>query len=39
MLRHLPLTLSSIVLGFVGTSTYLLCSADMMTQATFFLLH
>ncbi len=37
MLRHLHLT-STIILGFVATSTYLLCSADALTQGTLFLL-
>jgi hypothetical protein len=39
MARHIPLTFSTILLGLVGTSTYLLCSTDLLHNATFFLLH
>ena len=39
MLRHIPLTFGTLLLGLVGTSTYLLCSTDMLHNATFFLLH
>lgn len=39
MARHIPLTFSTILLGLVGASTYLLCSTDMLHNATFFLLH
>jgi hypothetical protein len=39
MSRHIPLTFGTLLLGLVGTSTYLLCSADMLHNATFFLLH
>ena len=39
MVRHIPITFSSILLGVVGASTYLLCSTDMLANATFFLLH
>ena len=39
MLRHIPLTFGTLLLGLVGTSTYLLCSTDLLHNATFFLLH
>jgi hypothetical protein len=39
MARHIPLTFSTILLGLVGASTYLLCSTDMLHNGTFFLLH
>ncbi|QGZ41510.1 hypothetical protein [Pseudoduganella flava] len=39
MHRHIPLTFSTVLLGLVGTSTYLLCSTDLLHNATFFLLH
>ena len=39
MARHIPLTFSTILLGLVSASTYLLCSTDMLHNATFFLLH
>jgi hypothetical protein len=39
MSRHIPLTFGTLLLGLVGTSTYLLCSNDMLHNATFFLLH
>lgn len=39
MARHIPLTFSTILLGLVGTSSYLLCSTDMLHNATLFLLH
>lgn len=39
MARHIPLTFGTILLGLVSASTYLLCSADMLTHSTFFLLH
>lgn len=39
MLRHIPLTFSTILLSLVGTATYLLCSTEAMSSAHFFLLH
>lgn len=39
MLRHIPLTFGTLLLGIVGTSTYLLCSTEMLHNATLFLLH
>jgi hypothetical protein len=38
MQRHIPLTFSTVLLGVVGTATYLLCSSDLFTHASFFLL-
>jgi hypothetical protein len=39
MSRHIPLTFGTLLLGLVSASTYLLCSNDMLHNATFFLLH
>jgi hypothetical protein len=39
MERHIPLTFSTVLLGLVSVSTYLLCSTDLLHNATLFLLH
>ncbi|TWI65438.1 hypothetical protein IP91_02848 [Pseudoduganella lurida] len=38
MARHIPLTFSSLLLGLVATSTYLLCSTEGLAHATLFMI-
>lgn len=37
MLRLFPITLGALQLGLVAASTYVLCSADVLTSASIFL--
>lgn len=34
-----PLTFGSLLVGLAGLSTWLLCSADVLHQASFFFVH
>lgn len=37
MSRHFPIVFGTLQLGLVGAATYLLCSANVLTEASVFL--
>ncbi len=39
MLRFYPITLGSLLVGLASISTWVLCSADVLNEASFFLVH
>lgn len=39
MSRLCPITVGSLLVGLAGLSTWLLCSADVLQQSSFFFVH
>ena len=39
MSRIPPLTIGSLLVGLAGVSTWLLCSAEVLHEASFFFVH
>lgn len=39
MSRICPLTVGTLLIGLASVSTWLLCSADVLHQASFFFVH
>jgi hypothetical protein len=39
MSRICPITVGSLLVGLAGVSTWLLCSAEVLNEASFFFVH